>query len=185
GHSLSEEDLNTIRAHNFRVEVDQGAREYNKMRHAFPALSSLDSLHQMQTRIAFLSGIKPINYDCCINSCCCFTAAYWELHECPFCGHDQFDSRGRPHNTFSYLPLILRLVNMFLDPSTCEKLNYRTQRETTPGTVEDVFDSEHYAHLKKTRVIIGDEILNHKFFEFPSDLAMGISTDGFGVFKRR
>ena len=66
-----------------------------------------------------------------------------------------------------------------------EKLRYRTERQPEAGGVEDVFDSEYYAHLRRTRVVIGDETLPHKFFELLTDIAMGISTDGFGVFKRR
>lgn len=182
---MSEDDMNSIRAHNFKVEVNLGAKSYIKLRLAFPQLSDLLSLHQMQTRIAFLSGIKPDIYHCCKNSCCCFTGPFESLNTCPFCAEVRYDVNRHPRNTFAHLPLIPRLIAMCRDNSTAEKMKYREEHQSQPRMTIDIYDAEHYNSLRKTNVTIGDEELPRRFFLQPTDIALGLSTDGFGPFKKR
>ncbi|KAK6980584.1 hypothetical protein R3P38DRAFT_2579849, partial [Favolaschia claudopus] len=75
--------MKAIRAHNYKVDTDLGARAYDKLSRAFPELADLPSRQRLQTQIAFLSGVVPVKYDCCVDSCCCFTGQYAELEECP------------------------------------------------------------------------------------------------------
>ncbi|KAF8125394.1 hypothetical protein K438DRAFT_1928195, partial [Mycena galopus ATCC 62051] len=100
---LNESAMNAIRAHNLKVNIDLGARAYEKMKRAFPQLHDLPSLYQLQARIAFLSGIKPVKYHCCKGSCCCFVGPYEALDACPYCEEPRYDSRGRPRASFDYL----------------------------------------------------------------------------------
>ncbi|KAJ6559736.1 nucleotide-binding domain-containing protein [Mycena capillaripes] len=46
---------------------------------AFPQLRDLPSFYELQSQIASLSGIKPIKYDCCTQSCCCFVGPCTDL----------------------------------------------------------------------------------------------------------
>jgi Transposase family tnp2 len=64
-------------------------------------------------------------------------------------------------------------------------LQYQHDYESWPGIKADIFDSQHYQHLCKTTVMIGGRPLGHKFFSQPTDIALGISTDGFSPFKCR
>ncbi|KAJ7718167.1 hypothetical protein B0H16DRAFT_1337632, partial [Mycena metata] len=185
GHKLTVDEMNAIRAHNYKVDVDLGARAYDKLPRAFPELEALPSRQRLRTQITFLSGVKPIPYDCCVDSCCCFTDTYAALDACPFCDEPRRDSAGRPRNSFQYLPLIPRLVNLFQDDAMAEKLDYRDQYQSVPGRTCDIFDGSHYQRLRKTKVTIENKTLPHKFFSQPTDLALGASTDGFGPFKRR
>lgn len=177
--------MRSIRAHNFKVDVNLGARSYMKLTRAFPELSDLLSLQRLQTRIAFLSGIKPVCYHCCVSSCCCFTRSYATLEECPFCHESRFDSNHQPRNTFAYLPLAPRLVNMFLNKQQVRHMEYRSTYKHRNGPAEDVFDGMHYLRLLHTRVTINGKTLPHQFFSQPTDIAIGLSTDGFCPFKRR
>lgn len=177
--------MDLVRAQNYRVDTNTGVRDYDKLRLAFPSLGDLPSLYQLQSRIAYLSGVKPVYYDCCINSCCCFVGPYATLDKCPYCDENCRGSDGKRRNAYPYLPIIPRLVNMFLDKDMCEKLRYRSQYPFHPDGVYDVFDSEQYRHLLHTRPVIGDDVLPHTFFSHDNDIAMGISTDGFGPFKKR
>lgn len=186
GHTLSTDDMNSIRAHNFKVDIDLGGRSYRKLSRAFPQLNDLPTAKLLQARISFLSGIKPINYDCCINSCCCFTGPYEDrLLACPYCGELRHESDGRPRNIFRYLPLIPRLLSYYANQDTAKLLEYRSRYQRQSGTSSDVFDGEHYQRLCRMHVTVGDESLPHRFFSQPTDIAMGLSTDGFGPFKRR
>ena len=185
GCNLSPDDMSSIRAHNYKVSTNLGAKAYEKLPRAFPELSHLPSLQRLRSRITFLSGIKHVNYDCCKQSCCCFTGPYAELTTCPFCTEPRFDASGHPRNVFSYIPLIPRLVNSYNDPQMKAQRMYRSEFQSEPGVMRDVFDSEHYKHLCQTYVTIGGDQLPYRFFSQPSDIALGISTDGFGPFKRR
>ncbi|KAG1845843.1 hypothetical protein F4604DRAFT_1884250 [Suillus subluteus] len=51
---------------------------FNMLPSAFPAIQ-LPSLKQTRARVAFLAGLSPAQYDCCINSCCCFIGPLKDL----------------------------------------------------------------------------------------------------------
>ncbi|KAJ7318071.1 hypothetical protein DFH08DRAFT_613361, partial [Mycena albidolilacea] len=182
---LTEHGMNAARAHNFKVNVDLGSRAYDKMRRTFPQLSDLPSLAKLQAEIGFISGVKPVKYDCCKQSCCCFVGPYADLNTCPYCDEARYDLRGRPRATFEYLPLIPRLKALFADPTMCEKLFYCAQYETEDGKIRDVFDSFEYLHLCKEHVCVKDKLYAHCFFEQDTDIAMGLSADGVCPFKNR
>ncbi|KAJ7245753.1 hypothetical protein C8J57DRAFT_1082019, partial [Mycena rebaudengoi] len=178
--------MDSIRAHNLKVNIDLGARAYEKMKRAFPQLHSLPSLYQLQTRIAFLSGIKPIKYHCCKGSCCCFVGPYEVLDACPYCEEPRYDPRGRPRATFDYLPLIPRLKALF----ACEELLYhellyRGRYTPKTGKISDIFDSLHYRRLRDRNVRIEDVVFDHLFFDQDTDIAIGLSADGVCPFKNR
>ncbi|KAJ7208372.1 hypothetical protein GGX14DRAFT_295765, partial [Mycena pura] len=181
---LTEDDMNAIRAHNFKVNVDQGSRDYVKMKRAFPQLNSLPSLAQLQSQISFISGIKPIKYDCCVGSCCCFTGPNADLDACPYCSEPRLDSRGRPRAVFEYIPIIPRLQALFADKKTCEELLYRANCHKRT-TISDVFDSLSYRRLCQCHVRVDGEIFSHRYFDQPFDIAMGLSADGVCPFKNR
>ena len=50
--------------------------------------------------------------------------------------------------------------------------------------ITDILDGAHYRSLLKTLVTIGDKELPMWFFSDPRDIALGLSTDGFGPFKK-
>ncbi|KAK6995578.1 hypothetical protein R3P38DRAFT_2416634, partial [Favolaschia claudopus] len=94
GHKLTEDEMKAIRAHNYKVDTDLGARAYDKLSRAFPELAGLPSRQRLQTQISFLSGVVPVKYDCCVDSCCCFTGPYADLDECPYCEKPRKDGAG-------------------------------------------------------------------------------------------
>lgn len=61
-------------------------------------------------------------------------------------------------------------------------MEYRAQYQKDENSISDIFDADHYYHLRHTNVSIGEE-LSHHFFSQPTDIALGILTDGFGPFK--
>ncbi|KAL1712195.1 hypothetical protein EV715DRAFT_214129, partial [Schizophyllum commune] len=186
GHRMSADDMENIRAFNYKVEADLSAQNYTKLRRAFPSLKDLLTHNRLQTRMAFLSGLSPSRFDCCVNSCCCFTGPYATLEKCPFCHTNRYSGSSRnPRNTFDYLPLAPRLSNMFLNDDLAERMQYRHNYETRAGRTADVFDSKLYKDLRRHHVTIGGDELPHKFFQYGTDIALGISTDGFAPFKRR
>ncbi|KAG8741316.1 hypothetical protein FRC10_003020, partial [Ceratobasidium sp. 414] len=134
-------------------------------------------------RLRILAGLETRIYDCCINSCCCFLGKYAALDKCPFCKENRYNARGTARRFFRYTPLIPQLRGMFQDPSMSAKLRYRAnfEQEREPDVVKDVFDGENYRKLRETPVKAAGE---YRFFSNPEDIALGLSTDGFRLFKR-
>jgi len=64
-------------------------------------------------------------------------------------------------------------------------MQYRASRQHDPTKVTDIFDGAHYSLLRESFVTVGGEELPNWFFSDPRDIALGLSTDGFGPFKHR
>ncbi|KAJ7091092.1 hypothetical protein C8R44DRAFT_584411, partial [Mycena epipterygia] len=183
---LSAGDLNDIRAFNFKVDTQITDSAFDKLSLAFPQLADISSLYSLQKRIAFLSGVKPVKYDCCINSCMCYTGRYSTLQHCTFCHEFRLNSENKPRREFHYIPIIPRLVALYTNREHSEVLQtYRAEFESEPGKVKDVFDGLHYKGLLEKLVTLHGKKLAHKFFSDIRDIALGISFDGFAPFKRR
>ncbi|TFK95308.1 hypothetical protein BDV98DRAFT_644487 [Pterulicium gracile] len=183
GIQLSEEDLNALRAHSLRTKTLQGGRSFKAMCRSFPALRHLPTLAKLQTRITFLSGFKPVNHHCCINSCVCYAdEQYKELDTCPNCSESRYDSNRRPRRLLQYMPFILRLLAWVTSPIMFEKLMYRANLTGSPEEgfdVNDYFDSLHYHELLDRFIEVDGETLGQRFFELATDIALALNMDGF------
>ncbi|KAL1728390.1 hypothetical protein EV714DRAFT_215201 [Schizophyllum commune] len=95
---------------------------------------------------ASLSGIKAVEYDCCINSCCCFAGPNKDLTVCPHCHHQRRDENGRPHRRFRYFPIIPRLQALYRNNDMTKKMHYRHEAwaERSPDVIKDMMDGSHY-----------------------------------------
>jgi hypothetical protein len=135
-------------------------------------------------RVRSLAGFKPVRYGRCINSCVCFIGPYENLTECPNCKEARYRANGKPRKYFDYLPVIPRLQAMSANATHAKKMRYRAEYVHEPGVIKDVFDGSHYQTLLKTVVPAGE---SNPFFYFSDerDIALGLSTDGFGPFKKR
>lgn len=181
---MDEEDMNLLRAYNFKIEERLTEKAFNKLPYAFPS-ANVKSFKRTEHRVQRLSGFQPVLYDCCINSCVCFTGPYEKFTQCPVCSTGRLDDGGRPRAQFSYLPLIPRLRAMVSNSHCATRMRYRAEYQHKPSQFHDVFDGSHYHNLRKAYVEVGDEKLPYSFFSDPRDIALGLSTDGFGPFKRR
>lgn len=183
---LTEEDRDNIRAFNLRMKTMMSREDYAEMRKTFDHKMNLDSLYVATRRIAELSGLKETLYDCCVNSCICYTGKYSNLNRCPYsdCKESRFDTQGQPRRRFSYLPLIPRFSAMYQSKDTAHLLSYRADFRHVPGTVQDVFSGSHYQEMLRRRVEVDGEKLRHNFFSDRRDIAVGVCTDGFLLFNR-
>ncbi|KIJ63233.1 hypothetical protein HYDPIDRAFT_92764, partial [Hydnomerulius pinastri MD-312] len=185
GDSLSESDKQTLRAFAFMHRCRLTQEGFSMLPFAFPD-ANVQSLSTTISRVAFLSGVVPIDYDCCPNSCCCFVGPNEDLDSCPYCHSPRFSPSGQPSKRFSYIPIIPRLIAMYGHTDMAKKMRYRADEHVhKPDTINDVFDSSTYRELLGERVIINGKELPHSHFHDPRDIALGLSTDGFAPFKRR
>lgn len=194
GHELSDNDTLITQSFNYKVTTDISGVAFGKLPRAFPTrLGSLPSEKDVYARAKSLSAFDGIKIDCCVNSCIAYTGVYKNLHTCPYleCKQLRFEpdptkpgkQRARCH--FLYIPLIPRLLNMYRDRAMAQKLRYRAERQYVDGVVSDIFDGAHYDRLRKRRVTVAGKMLDHLYFDSPTDIALGLSTDGFGLFKSR
>ena len=156
---------------------------FNKLRYIFPP-AAIPSLRVTQSTIQWLFGFQLVRYNCCPNSCVCYTGHYAEYNQCPSCKTDQYQSDSSSKAYYKYLPLIPRLRAMVASPALACRMQYRAKHHHDPNKVTDIFDGAHYQSLKETPISIADTALPVKFFSDPRDIALGLSLDGFCIFKK-
>ena len=184
-HMLTDEDRDNIRAFQLKLVGNIPRRIFNHMRRSFRHKMTIDSEWVILHRLAVLSGIKPVNYHCCINSCVAYTDNYSHHLQCPFCHEPRYGVGGRARRNFSYLPIIPRLQTFFQNPDMVEMLAYRKKYIREPGVLRDVFDSQWYQTLCQTKVVVDGVECPHLFFSGKHDLALSLAADGFLLFNRR
>lgn len=177
---MDESDLNLVRAYALKVEDGITNATFNKFHYAFPD-SSITSFKVTESHIKFLSGFQAVRYDCCKNSCICYTEPHEDLTKCPKC-HSPRYVNGKAQSQFTYLPIIPRLRAMLGNCTQATMMQYRDNHQHDPTKMTDIFDGSHYQSLlTKFRTVRGQEIPSF-FFSDPQDIALGLSTDGFGPF---
>ncbi|KAB5588211.1 Transposase family Tnp2 protein [Ceratobasidium theobromae] len=181
---ISPNVLNTLKFLATRLRTHFSRSTYEDLRHGVCASLDLPSEFIAWRRLRILSQLETRSYDCCVNSCCCFLGKYKDVQICPFCKESRYNPSGKRRRAFQYSPLIPQLVGLFQSCEMASKLQYRAQveQQDDPDTFQDVFDGEHYRTLRQTQVFPDN---SYRFFDNPEDLALGLSTDGFTLFKRR
>lgn len=117
------------------------------------------TIWRVEEKLRALTGIKPIWYDCCINSCFAFTGQYAKASYCPHkdCGEprwrDQVGSEEpRARKRWLYIPLKERLIHQYKEsPYAGELSTYRAGfDESRSGRgFTDIFDGNLYKDLKE------------------------------------
>jgi hypothetical protein len=151
---LNDRDRAVLRAFALKVQSNMTVKTFNKLPFAFPE-ALIPSFSAASSRAAFLSGIEAVHYDCCIDSCCCFVGPHESETECPYCQTPHLSAEGHARKTFSYIPLIPRLVALFKNPDYTTKMQYRAYEHVhTPGKTSNVFDGDEYRSRLQVPVVV-------------------------------
>ncbi|KAI9005433.1 hypothetical protein CLU79DRAFT_713157, partial [Phycomyces nitens] len=110
-------------------------------------------------------------YDVCPKGCKLYNLDDAQV-ECAACG----EQRYKPNNSIVKVPIAqMKLLSigdiiskMLADRDTRELLQYRANRESRAGEINDIFDGKNYK-----------ELVRQGMFANPDDIALGIYTDGF------
>ena len=92
--------------------------------------STMLSFDQVRSRLKTITGILPLHFDMCVNTCLAYTGPFSPLTECPFCGeyryeqHLDVDSKT-PHHQFITLPIGPQLQALWRHPISVAKLRDR------------------------------------------------------------
>jgi len=155
------------------------------MRNSFNHKLNLDTEWVILRRLAILSGVQPVYFHCCINSCIAYTEKYQHHDSCPFCNESRYGPQSKPRRLFSYIPIIPRLQGFYQNVETIKKLSYRAHLPHVPGVIRDVFDSQNYRNLLKKNVVVDGVTRPYTYFCDKRDLAFSLCVDGYLLFKRR
>ncbi|KIJ64978.1 hypothetical protein HYDPIDRAFT_57818, partial [Hydnomerulius pinastri MD-312] len=182
---LSDDDLAILRIFALKVHSHMTAKTFEKLPYAFPTAPP-PSWNITQSRVAALSGVEPVLYNCCVNSCCCYIGPNAEYDNCPYCNEPRYDTNGKPRQHYTYVPLIPRLVAMFQNKDMSEKMQYRScDHVYDPNIITDIFDGFVYRNLLHRHVSVEDHQYPHTYFSDPRDIALGMATDGFAPFRKQ
>ncbi|EIN12023.1 hypothetical protein PUNSTDRAFT_62011, partial [Punctularia strigosozonata HHB-11173 SS5] len=186
---LTEQDRDNIRVFRLRFLSKMPCSTYNLMRSTFRSQIHITSEWVLLRRIALLSGIEPVRYDCCTN-CICYLGKYTDMDSCPYCGEGRYrdgDSAHKARRHFCYIPLIPRLQAYFRSMDMIDLLGYRSERdqEGNPDIISDIFDGEHYQNLRHTPVVIDGQEQAYNHFSEDTDLAFASCSDGYLIFWRK
>ncbi|QRW11103.1 Transposase family tnp2 [Ceratobasidium sp. AG-Ba] len=183
---LTDEDRRTLRFLAARQRTHFSRQIYEDLRMNACEELNLPSDFLAWTRLKALSNLQTRAYDMCVNSCLCFLGKHQDLDACPFCHSPRYTPAGVPRRVFNYTPLIPQLISLFQNPDSIEKVRRRARHEEVrleePNVIDDVFDGEVYRTLRQTRVREDSE---YRYFDNLDDIALGLGTDGFSMFKRR
>ncbi|KIJ33705.1 hypothetical protein M422DRAFT_97623, partial [Sphaerobolus stellatus SS14] len=183
GKHFSDQDLTTFRAFAFESETKLGVNTFEKLRNHFPELE-IDSLKALRSKIKDLSGLRPVKYDCCINSCMAYTGDHAEKTSCDYCEEPRHDENGFVRNVFEYIPLGPRLKHLYASPRSAKRNSYRANYKPDINKIADFFDGKLYKKLKKKFVEVLGKVLPRKYFDDPRDIALLLVTDGFQIFRK-
>ena len=185
--TLLEHELAPLRHFAYKVENNLTEKAFNALPRVFRH-DQVSSWKVTSSHAQFLSGFRPVRYDCCPNSCICYTGPYEKKVSCPECKTARFHPNStEPQRYFEYLPIIPRLRALAANPQLAETMRYRTEFEGTrnQGRMQDIFDGEMYRSLLNSFVAVAGEKLPFCHFSDSRDIALGLATDGVAIFKKR
>src|SRR5258708_29807826 len=116
------------------------------------------SIFILQARISKLSHVTEVSYNCCPNTCCCFTGTYAGLNSCPFCKHTWYNSEGYSYKKYKYLPIEPCIKSLYLMDHYAEVLCYCSLPRDSK--IEDVFNGDR----KSTRLNSSHQIISYAVF---------------------
>lgn len=188
--SDNNEDLMQIEDHNIiSEEVIEGLKLlYLKSLHNFTEAAYNDiikvfakknlSLYKVKKSLEKLTGLVPIFYDMCENSCICYTGIYESFQSCPLCDSSRYDLTNKSKKVMPYLSIKKRLEIQYNNKVRAEELLYRHQyinnKDIDSEDLEDIFDGKIYK-----------ELLEINLFNDKRDIAFTVSCDGYQIFKQK
>ena len=132
------------------------------------------SLYKVKKSLERLTGLVPIFYDMCKNSCICYTGIYEYLESCLLCELSRCDSK----KVMPYLSIKKRLEIQYNNKVRAEELLYRykyiNNKDIDSEDLEDIFDGKIYK-----------ELLEINLFNDKRDIAFTVSCDGYQIFKQK
>jgi len=176
---MQQEDINRLRAADPDPRLDVTDKHFVKALRAFLSTTNTSestynairssllecypddpflSFGQVKRRVEQLSGVVPIFYDMCPDTCVGFTGPLADCDRCPMCGKERYRSGTRdPHRQFVTIPLGPVIQALYGLLETAEKMHYREHTTTEILEYAQTYDG----NLKEySNTTCGCEFLN-------------------------
>jgi hypothetical protein len=123
-----------ISVENSSQETYMSARRAIMRRHPEDEILTYD---QVKHRVAQLSGVFPLVFDMCINSCMAYTGPFSKLDACSMCGESRYDAAKKaasggkklvPRQVFHTIPIGPQLQALWRNPESANSIRYRERR---------------------------------------------------------
>ena len=107
------------------------------------------SLYKVKKYLKEITGLIPVFYDMCENSCICYTGKYESYKICLICNSTRLNTRGKAKKVMPYLSVKDRLKLQFNDANRAKELYYRYEYITDKDNddLNDIFDGKIYKEL--------------------------------------
>ena len=122
-------------------------------------------------------------YDCCVNTCVCFTGEFKTSLVCPFCDEPRYDMHKKARNRFRYIPIIPRLQAMFRDRNIIDMLLYRFECEVGANRIDDVWDGAILQELLNKVVVVDGQPQEYTYGELEMDVFLALTCNGISIHK--
>jgi hypothetical protein len=134
------------------------------------------SLYKVKKYLKEITGLVPVFYDMCENSCICYTGQYESYQNCPICDSTRLDAKGKAKKVMPYLSIKDRLNIQFNDENRARELIYRHKYITNKedDDLDEIFDGKIYK-----------ELVDENLFNDKRDVAFIASCDGYQIFKQK
>ena len=109
-----------------------------------------------------------------------YTGHLSTLSKCSLCGLERTNHNQKQFQILSPKQL---LTTRFSSKSFCHLLNYKRNLSTHYNKITDIWDSKLIKQLKKEEITIDGKRMGSKHFEDFRESAIGLATDGIGIFK--
>src|SRR6266542_2104930 len=136
------------------------------------------SLYKIKKYLKDITGLVPVFYDMCENSCICYTGQYETYQNYPICESTRLDIRGKAKKIMPYLSIKDRLQIQFNDRNRAKELFYHHEyiinKHNDNDDLDDIFDSKIYK-----------ELVEENLFNDKRDIAFTASCDGYQIFRQK
>src|SRR6266542_2516843 len=136
------------------------------------------SLYKIKKYLKNTTGLIPVFYDICENSCICYTGQYETYQNCLICKFTRLDIRGKAKKIMLYLSIKDRLQIQFNDRNRAKELLYHYKyiinKHNYNDDLDDIFDGKIYK-----------ELVEENLFNDKKDIAFTASCDGYQIFKQK
>ena len=115
----------------------------------------LPTIWRLMAKMEKLTGIKPLWFHCCKNSCMAYTGEYSQLTACRICHTPRYDTqtwteKSRPLKRWLFLPLLPRLKHQFSGKYSTMLSTYRAEfgvHDSARSFTKDIFSGRVYQTL--------------------------------------
>ncbi|KAK7015910.1 hypothetical protein VNI00_018996 [Paramarasmius palmivorus] len=102
--------------------------------------SKILSYDQVRRRLQTITGIIPLRFDKCINTCLGYLGPFADLEDCPICGEARYDEKSKPKSQFVSVPVGPQLQALWRHPDMVQRIRSRVER--TEGILEQQASEE-------------------------------------------